>query len=127
MDINTLFSVGDKISKTFLVSDEFTAAHVGSGSLKILSTPSMILFMERTAHALLEEKLPDGFSSVGITVDIAHKAATSLGKNVNVSAEIVEIDRKRIRFFVKVDDGRVVGEGYHDRMIINVDKFLGKL
>lgn len=127
MNINQYYKIGDQTTERYLVSDEYTAAHLGSGSVRVLSTPSMILFMEMTAHKLLEKQLPEGFSSVGVQVNIAHKAATPVGKSVKVMAEIVEIDRKRIRFAVKVDDGRVVGEGTHDRMIIDVEKFLENL
>ena len=127
MDTSELFSIGDRFSKTYQVTNEYTAAHMGSGSAKVLSTPSMILFMEMVAHTLLESKLPQAYSSVGIAVDIKHKAATPVGKMVEVSAEIIEIDRKRVRFAVQADDGRVVGEGFHDRMIIDLEKFLEKL
>jgi predicted thioesterase len=127
MDITTLFSIGSQFSIIYEVTNEYTAAHVGSGSVKVLSTPSMILFMEMTAHALLESKLPKGFSSVGVKVDILHNAATPIGKMVTISAEIIEIDRKRIRFAVKADDGRIVGEGFHDRMIIDIERFLDNL
>lgn len=127
MDLTSLFSVGERITKTYIVTEAYTAAHVGSGSVQVLSTPSMILFMEMAALELLEQKLPEGFSSVGVTVNISHLAATPVGKTVKVSAEILEIDRKRVSFAVKVDDGRVAGEGTHDRMVINVEKFLARL
>ena len=127
MEAKTLFSVGESLRKTFTVTDEYTAAHVGSGTVKVLSTPSMILFMEMTALELLEKKLPEGFSSVGVTVNISHLAATLVGKTVKVSAEIVSIDRKRVSFAVEVNDGRVAGKGTHDRMIIELESFLARL
>jgi predicted thioesterase len=58
----------------YTVLPEHTAAHLGSGDLRVLATPSMILFMERAARQLLAEHLPPGFSSVGARVDVRHLA-----------------------------------------------------
>ncbi len=120
--------VGMKDEVTRLVEERFTAAHVGSGTLKVLATPSMIGFMERASLELLQRGLPEGQSTVGTLVNVRHLAATPMDQEVRVLVEVTEIDGRRITLHVEVwDRQEKVGEGTHERFIIDVERFLKRV
>lgn len=102
-----------------------TAKAMGSGSLEVFATPSMVALMEQAAVNSLD--LPVGQSSVGTSLIITHTAATPLGVKVTATAELIEIDRRRLVFKVDVhDEAGQIGEGKHERFIIDVEPFLVK-
>ncbi|HBW37979.1 MAG TPA: thioesterase [Desulfosporosinus sp.] len=102
-----------------------TAKAMGSGTLEVFATPAMVALMEQAAVNALT--LPDGQSSVGISLNIIHSAATPIGSNVYATAELVEIDRRRLTFSVEVrDEVGQIGSGKHERVVIDVDSFLTK-
>lgn len=112
----------------FNVTKQHSAAHLGSGTISVLSTPSMILFMEITSRDALEKILPDGFSSVGIEVNIRHLQAVKIGNTVTATINLNEIDRKKLIFNVRVEHGdNILGSGTHTRFIINENDFLKSL
>lgn len=102
-----------------------TAKAMGSGSLEVFATPSMVALMEQAAVNSLN--LPVGQSSVGTSLSITHTAATPLGAIVSATAELIEIDRRRLVFMVEVrDEAGQIGEGKHERFIIDVEPFIAK-
>lgn len=120
--------VGMKAEVTRLVEERFTAAHVGSGTLKVLATPSMIGFMERASLDLLQRGLPEGQSTVGTLVNVRHLAATPMGQEVRVVAEVIEVDGRRVTLHVEAwDRQEKVGDGTHERFIIDVERFLKRV
>jgi predicted thioesterase len=128
MEWNENIRVGMREEQQFVVEQQHTAGHVGSGSLRVLATPSMIGFMERAARDLLERNLPQGSSSVGVWVDVRHLAATPVGGQVRVACEITAIDGRRIDLSVEAwDEVEKIGEGRHQRVIIDVARFLQRL
>ena len=128
MDFNETIKAGMKNELKVQVEEQYTAAHVGSGSLRVLATPSMIAFMERLACDLLDQHLPEGFTSVGILVDVSHLAATPAGGYIRVECEVVEVDGRKVTFAVQAWDAlEKIGEGRHQRAIIDVKHFLGRV
>jgi len=124
MALEDLFHVGQSREETFRVGEEHTAYHIGSGESRVLSTPSMISFMEQVAHRLLEAALPDDLISVGIQVDIQHLAATPVDAEVRVRAEILDIDGRRVNFAVQAHDHQeLVGKGTHRRAAVDRTRF----
>lgn len=106
---------------------ENSAAAVGSGLLEVFSTPSMIALMEKTASSSVQPFLEDGQGTVGIELRVKHLAATPLGMTVRCESELTEVDGRRLVFSVKAyDDAELIGEGTHERFIINSEKFMGK-
>jgi len=84
----------------------------------------MILLMERAGVAAIDHLLPEGYRTVGVHIDVRHLAPTPVGFEARATAELVEVDGKRLTFRVQVHDGEeVVGEGIHHRAIINVQQF----
>lgn len=128
MDFQDIIQPGLTRMDTYLVEEEHTAKHVGSGSSRVLATPWMILFMERTCHRCLAERLPNGYSSVGTAVDIRHLAPARVGSTVEVRGEILSVDGLRVFFSVEVRQGQtIIGNGKHERFIIDEQRFLKRL
>ena len=94
----------------------------------MLATPIMIANMERASRDLLGKVLPQGYSSVGVHVDVRHLAPTPLGGQVRVTCEVLEVDGRRVLFDVQAHDKEEkVGEGRHERIVIDVERFLQRV
>ena len=106
------------------VGDEHTAPRVGSGQIHVLATPVMINLFEAAALAACEHLLPAGHQSLGTRLDVTHIAATPVGMRVNATAEVVATEGRIITFRVSARDERdLIGEGTHERVVVNVVKF----
>ena len=118
-------TVGIKNTEKEVVTADKTAKHVGSGTAGVYSTPSMIAFMEGVSLHAVAPYLAENQTTVGTAVNIQHRAATPEGDTVWCDAEVIEIDRRRITFAVRVysAEGKTIGEGTHDRFVVNTDKF----
>lgn len=122
-----MIQTGLTCKKKITVTPEMTAAAMGSGALEVLATPSMIALMEGTAQEAVQNLLEDGQGTVGTRIDVRHLAATPVGMEVTCTAEVTEVDRRRIVFTVKAkDEKEVIGEGIHERFIIDNEKFFAK-
>ena len=110
------------------VEDGHTAGHLGSGDVRVLASPMMILFMEITARKLLAEHLPEGLSSVGTRVDIRHLAPSPVGAVIRTRAEITEVQENKITLKVDAWDGETqIGSGTHWRFVIDEARFMRRL
>ncbi len=110
---------------TMTVEESDTARSSGGESLPpVFSTPRVIAMLERTAHRGILPYLPPEQTSVGIVVNIRHLASTPVGMKVRFRAELLEIDRRRLRFKVEAwDEQEKIAEGEHERFIVKWDKF----
>jgi len=125
MDLN--LSVGMAGEKSEVVTNENTAIKYGSGAVAVYATPAMIGLMEGAAVKAVDPHLPEGMSSVGTELKVKHTAATPVGLAVRATAELTEIDGKRLVFSVKAFDEREqIGEGTHERYIVGIQRFLEK-
>jgi predicted thioesterase len=115
--------------RTYIVQFNDTARSSGGETLPVvLSTPRMIGLMEFTCQLLVLPYLAEGQTSVGSLVNIRHLAATPEGMTVRLRAELVEVDRRRLRFKVEAWDAlEKIGEGEHERFIIDKDRFETRL
>jgi predicted thioesterase len=115
-------------TSTLVVVEENTAAHFGAGGVHVFGTPMMIGLMENAAFSAVQPLLPEGQSSVGTRVDITHLAATPIGMTVTATAELLEVDGRRLVFRVEArDEKELIGEGQHERFIITLDRFLSRV
>lgn len=120
--------VGDKHTASTTVSDTLTAEHMGSGDMPVLATPAMIALMEQAAKDLIASSLDEGNTSVGIKMDVSHDKASPVGAAITATAEITEIDGRRIAFNVIAHQGdTIIGQGRHERFIVNRERFLQKI
>jgi predicted thioesterase len=121
-------TVGATGTKSLVVATEHTAAQWGSGSLYVFSTPYMVALMEGAAVNAVDPLLPEGYQTVGTHLDVRHVAATPMGQKVMARAELVEVDGRRFIFRVEATDGAgIIGEGAHERFIIEVGRFLARV
>ncbi|HXF54288.1 MAG TPA: thioesterase family protein [Hyphomicrobiaceae bacterium] len=115
---------GLKGSADLLVGVEHTAPRVGSGRVPVLATPVMINVIEAAALAAVEHLLPEGHQSLGIHLDVRHFAATPVGMRVSATAELTKIEGRTLSFRVEArDDKEPIGEGSHQRVVVNVARF----
>jgi predicted thioesterase len=126
MDFN--LKLGMTNESTLIVEEKHTASAYGSGSIYVFATPAMIGLMENAALNCVEKTLGDGWTTVGTYVDVSHIAATKMGKEAKAIAELIAIDGKKLRFKVTAyDEDKKIGEGYHNRYIIDQKKFMEKI
>jgi predicted thioesterase len=111
-------------SAELVVGEQHTAPRVGSGRIRVLATPVMINLIEAAALAAVEQSLPEEHQSLGTHLDITHIAATPVGMRVRATAEVLRVEGRTIYFRVKAEDEReVIGEGTHERVVVNVQRF----
>lgn len=116
-------------SFSLVVTPEHLANRFKDATLPpILATPVMIMVMENAALNAMKPYLDAGQSALGIRIDVRHLAATPVGRTVTGEAEVTKVDGRRIEFAVQAKDGaEVIGIGTHERMIIDLAKFSGRL
>lgn len=118
-------TVGIKGQKSILVSPDTTAAKFGSGGVEVFATPMMIGLMEGAAMESVDGELPEGYGTVGTHLDVAHLAATPIGLTVTAKSELIEIKGKKLVFKVEAfDEKEKIGEGTHNRYIIDLGSFI---
>lgn len=91
---------------------------------EVFATGFMIALMEWTCVKALGPHLDPGEGSVGVHVDVSHDAATPVGFEVTVDAEVTEVTGRKVWFRVVAHDGAdKIGEGYHQRFIVEWERF----
>jgi len=109
---------------SLVVGEEHTAPRIGSGKVHVLATPVMINLIEAAALEAVEHLLPAGHQSLGTHLDVRHIAATPIGMRVEATAEVVRVDGRNIYFRVEARDEKdLIGDGTHERVVVNVAKF----
>ena len=122
-----MLQTGIKGTGEALVTEELSARAMGSGELPVYATPAMLALVEETAWKSVAPALEPGQGTVGTKLDLAHLAATPLGRKVRCETLLTEIDRRRLVFTAEVwDEAGKIGEGTHERFIVDNEKFLAK-
>ena len=107
-----------------VVGTRDTAPHVGSGKIGVLATPIMVNLMEAAALQAVEKYMPPGHQTVGTHLDVKHFAATPVGLRVIAHAELVKVEGRTLTFRIRAEDEHEpIGEGVHERLVINVERF----
>jgi fluoroacetyl-CoA thioesterase len=111
-------------SAQLVVGEEHTAPRIGSGKVRVLATPVMINLIEAAALAAVESFLPPGYQSLGTLLHVRHIAATPVGMRARASVEVERVEGRTIFFKVQVhDEKELIGDGTHERVVVNVAKF----
>lgn len=111
-----------------MVTEKNTAVAMGSGVLKVYATPAMCALMEKAASDLMDTLVEAGNTTVGISLNIVHTAATPVGMKVTAKAEITGVDGRKISFKVTAcDEAGEIGTGTHERFIVGAEKFQSKV
>lgn len=122
-----MLEIGIKGKEELLVAENNSAKTLGSGTLDVFATPAMIALMELTAWKSVQPYLEEKEGTVGISLNVKHIAATPLGMRVFCESELIEIEGKKLTFSVKAyDESGLIGEGTHERFIVNNEKFQNK-
>jgi predicted thioesterase len=121
--------LGTRGTSTLRVRPEHLADRFKDAMLpQVLATPVMILIMENAALNAIRPFLDPGESAVGTAIDVRHFAATPLGHEVCATAEVVNVEGKRVHFKVSAsDDKEEIGNGTHQRIVIDLGSFNERL
>ena len=120
----------DKVfEESYVIKNENSAENMGSGDLAVLSTPSLVAFMENAAKNYLNKFLPEEMGSVGSNININHIAPTLIGNSITVRGKITEVIKEKIiKFSIEAyEKDKKIGTANHTRVIINNNKFIGKI
>lgn len=121
--------IGDTYEVKKTVTEQMTAATVGSGALNVFGTPYLVAMMEEAALTYMQGFLSEGKSTVGTQINIAHVSPTPVGMEVRAIAEVAAISEngKIVDFKVTAyDEAGLIAEGTHQRAIISTERFLSK-
>jgi predicted thioesterase len=120
--------VGMTFEKTITVSEPLTAGQLHRRGIYVLSTPEMVRLVEHCALEGVQPLLQANQNSVGTKVDLRHLGGTPMGMRVTARTTLVEIDRRRLVFQAEVhDEMEKVGEGTHERFIVDSEKHLQRI
>ena len=121
--------LGARGTSTLRVEPEHLADRLKDPMLpQVLATPVMILIMENAALNAIRPFLDADESAVGTAVDVKHFAATPVGHEVCATAEVVNVEGKRVDFKVWASDGKEeIGNGTHQRIVIDLRSFNERL
>lgn len=120
--------IGMKAQSEKVVGEADTAVRFGSGGVRVFATPMMVGLMENAALNAVDPHLEEGYATVGLSLNVKHIAATPVGMKVTAKAELLSIEGKKLIFRVEAfDETEKVGEGTHERYIIELSRFLEKV
>jgi len=119
---------GRKHEERLLVTSEVAISFLELDEARVLATPQMIRYMEWTSRNLVKPMLEEGYDTVGTHVNVSHVAAAPIGSVVTFTSEIIRVEDRRVEFrVVATTEKELIGEGTHERAIINVAKFATRL
>lgn len=122
-----MLKAGIKGSRETIVTEANTAKAVGSGGLMVFATPAMAALMEQTACESVAAELGEGSGTVGTSLSVKHVAASPVGMKIRCESELIQVDGRALTFSVKAyDEQGLIGEGTHERFIIQNSKFQAK-
>jgi fluoroacetyl-CoA thioesterase len=120
--------VGAKGKFEQAVETRHLASELDSSLASVLSTPTMVAMIEQAAINAIKPFLDDGESSVGMTIEVSHTAATPPGHRARAEAEVTKVEGRRLEFSVRAfDDVEQIGSGTHRRAVIDAAKFNDRL
>lgn len=121
-----MLKIGHQGTHEIVVTEELLAKRIGSGRVGVFATVMMIAGMEACAVESVQPFLDEGYTTVGTRVNVTHEAATPLGMRVRFTSELIEISEngRQLRFQVAAyDEAGLIGQGMHERVIVNTQKF----
>jgi len=120
--------VGMRTSWQRVVDDEMTAEKWGNQGVRVLATPTLVGLLEMTCVRAIAGELEPGWSTVGTHIDLRHLKATAVGDTITLEAEVANVEGRKVTFNVRAEDsGGVAGEGTHERVLIDLERFLQRV
>ncbi len=122
-----MLEVGIRGTREMEVTPADTAKAYKSGTLDVLATPRMLALMEETAWTSIAEELEEGTGTVGTRLEVSHLAPTPVGMRVRCETVLTEVEGRKLTFFVEAhDEAGKIGEGVHERFVVDEARFQGK-
>ena len=119
---------GTRHEEKLVVTPDVAIDFMGVKDARVLSTPNMILGLERTSRNAVLPLLDPGYDTVGTHVNVYHLAATPIGMTVTFRTEVTSVEDRRVNFKVEAFDEREkIAEGTHQRFIVNVARFAARV
>jgi fluoroacetyl-CoA thioesterase len=119
--------IGARGTKTVKVTRNTLASFTGSGAVDVFSTPNLVLLMEEACVEALRDYLEEGETTVGTFVNVKHLTATPPGLQVTATGILTQVEGRKLVFQVMAyDDVEKVGEGTHERFLVNRERFTAK-
>jgi fluoroacetyl-CoA thioesterase len=110
------------------VTDDMTAARLGSGLVRVFSTPMLVALMENAAVAALEGRIAEDSTTVGTHIDVRHTAATPVGGTVRARAVLVMVEDRKLTFEIEAwDDHEQIGSALHERFVVDRARFEARI
>ena len=123
-----MLEIGLKYESVVEVTSANSAKTMGSGDMDVFATPSMVALMENAAMMAVASALPEGSATVGAQINTSHIKASPIGATITASAQLTEVEGRKLTFAVKAwDEKGVIGEGVHTRFVVDRERFLSKL
>ncbi len=123
-----MLEIGLKYESVVEVISANSAKTMGSGDMDVFATPSMVALMENAAMMAVASALPEGSATVGTQINTSHIKASPIGATITASAQLTEVEGRKLTFAVKAwDEKGVIGEGVHTRFVVDRERFLSKL
>ena len=120
--------IGVQHEESIIVDESTAVSFLGHAGARVLGTPWMIMWMERTSRDAVKPLLPDGWDTVGTIVNVRHLSAAPIGARVTFRAEVIEQTERRLLYRVSAESALgVVGDGTHERALIDVERFAAGL
>jgi predicted thioesterase len=120
--------VGSRFTWQKRVDPDMTADKWGNAGVEVLATPHLVGLFEATAVRAIQDALEPGQSTVGTVVNVRHLKATPVGDAVSLTAEVIEVDGRRVAFRLRAEDsGGLAAEGTHERVLVDLERFLQKV
>lgn len=120
--------IGVQHEESIIVDESTAVTFLGHAGARVLGTPWMIMWMERTSRDAVKPLLPDGWDTVGTIVNVRHLSAAPMGARVTFRAEVIEQTERRLLYRVSAESALgVVGDGTHERALIDVERFAAGL
>ena len=124
----TSIPVGASREERLLVTQAVAIDFLGRDDARVLSTPNMILGLERTSRNLALPLLEPGYDTVGTHVDVYHLAATPVGMTVTFRSEVISVEDRRVNFKIEAfDEKEKIAEGTHQRFVVHVERFASRV
>ncbi len=127
LKMGVCMEIGDRFEVLTTVTEQNTALAVGSGDLPVFATPMLVTLMEEAAKSCAEGTLEVGQTTVGCFISVSHTAATPIGGWVKAEAILTAVEGKKMNFTLTAwDNSGQIGNGAHERVIVNSERFMEK-
>lgn len=118
---------GLKASREIVVDRDRTIPFMGE-DFRVYATPEIVWDAEMACRDLLLEHLAPGYDSVGVRVEIDHRAPGIPGSTVRIDVTVEQVEGRRATFSFEVRDAaELIGTGHHQRVAVAMDETLERL